>query len=426
MKETERNNSIIYLDHAATAPLRPEALNAMLPYLTEKYGNASAIYSIGSAARDAISECRRQIASLIGAKSQEIYFTSGGTESDNWALKMTAEKLDAGKKAGEKHACRGHIITTQIEHHAVLNSCRTLEKNGFEITRLPVNAQGFVNPEDVEAAIRPDTVLISVMAANNEIGTVEPLRPIGEIARRHGIWFHTDAVQAFGHIPIDVEKMHIDFLSASAHKIGGPKGVGLMYMRRGIELPSLMDGGGQERGHRAGTENVAGIVGFTKAAVLAFQNMESSREYTEKLRNHLIERVLNEIPGSHLNGPDPRPESRPAENAMENRLPQLPNNAKENRLLRLPNNANFRFDGLNNETMLVMLDLKGVCASGASACSAGSLEPSHVLKAVGLSEEQALSSLRFTAGTDNTLEQIDRAADILIKVTEHLRKTGRG
>ncbi len=322
--------------------------------------------------------------------------------------------------------CRGHIITTQIEHHAVLNSCRTLEKNGFEITRLPVNAQGFVNPEDVEAAIRPDTVLISVMAANNEIGTVEPLRPIGEIARRHGIWFHTDAVQAFGHIPIDVEKMHIDFLSASAHKIGGPKGVGLMYMRRGIELPSLMDGGGQERGHRAGTENVAGIVGFTKAAVLAFQNMESSREYTEKLRNHLIERVLNEIPGSHLNGPDPRPESRPAENAMENRLPQLPNNAKENRLLRLPNNANFRFDGLNNETMLVMLDLKGVCASGASACSAGSLEPSHVLKAVGLSEEQALSSLRFTAGTDNTLEQIDRAADILIKVTEHLRKTGRG
>ena len=401
MKETERNNSIIYLDHAATAPLRPEALNAMLPYLTEKYGNASAIYSIGSAARDAISECRRQIASLIGAKSQEIYFTSGGTESDNWALKMTAEKLDAGKKAGEKHACRGHIITTQIEHHAVLNSCRTLEKNGFEITRLPVNAQGFVNPEDVEAAIRPDTVLISVMAANNEIGTVEPLRPIGEIARRHGIWFHTDAVQAFGHIPIDVEKMHIDFLSASAHKIGGPKGVGLMYMRRGIELPSLMDGGGQERGHRAGTENVAGIVGFTKAAVLAFQNMESGREYTEKLRNHLIERVLNEIPGSHLNGP-------------------------ENRLLRLPNNANFRFDGLNNETMLVMLDLKGVCASGASACSAGSLEPSHVLKAVGLSGEQALSSLRFTAGTDNTLEQIDRAADILIKVTEHLRKTGRG
>ena len=393
MKETERNNSIIYLDHAATAPLRPEALNAMLPYLTEKYGNASAIYSIGSAARDAISECRRQIASLIGAKSQEIYFTSGGTESDNWALKMTAEKLDAGKKAGEKHACRGHIITTQIEHHAVLNSCRTLEKNGFEITRLPVNAQGFVNPEDVEAAIRPDTVLISVMAANNEIGTVEPLRPIGEIARRHGIWFHTDAVQAFGHIPIDVEKMHIDFLSASAHKIGGPKGVGILYIRRGTPFAPLLTGGGQERGMRAGTENTAGIVGLAKALELACAEQESEGKRLRAMRAKLEARI-SQIPRVHNNV------------RAENTLPGI---------------ANFSFEMIRGENIQTVMDSKGIAVSPGSACASGVHEPSHVLAAIGLSPLLADGAVRISFGYTSKASDIERIAQALAETAAFLR-----
>ena len=382
MSDTDK---IIYLDNAATTQVYPEVLEAMTPFFTEYYGNPSSIYTFAGKASEAVNKARSILAQGINARTDEIYFTGGGSESDNWALKATAEAYqDKGK----------HIITTKIEHHAILHTCEYLEKKGFEVTYLDVDEYGTVKLDELKKAIRPDTILISVMTANNEIGTIQPIAEIGAIAKEHGILFHTDAVQAFGHIPIDVETMHIDMLSASGHKLNGPKGIGLMYIRKGVKIRSFVHGGAQERQRRAGTHNVPGIVGFGKAAELAFADMDKRIDYETKLRDHLIERVLNEIPYSRLNG------------------------ERENRL---PNNANFCFRFIEGESMLILLDQQKICASSGSACTSGSLDPSHVLLAIGLPHEIAHGSLRITLSEKTTKEEIDFTADRLKEIIERLR-----
>lgn len=378
-------DKLIYLDNAATTQVYPEVLEAMMPYFTEYYGNPSAIYGFAGEAKKAVDESRRILAEGIGANPEEIYFTGGGSESDNWVLKA----------AIEAYASKGkHIITTKIEHHAILHTAQYLEKNGCEVTYLDVDENGLVDPEALRAAIRPDTILISVMAANNEIGTVEPLAEIGGIAHEKGVLFHTDAVQAFGNIPIDVDAMHIDMLSASAHKLNGPKGIGMLYIRKGIKIRSFIHGGAQERQRRAGTHNVPGIVGFGKAAKMAFDSMKQREEKESALRDHLIERILKEVPYARLNGHPTK---------------------------RLPNNANFCFRFIEGESMLILLDQNGICASSGSACTSGSLDPSHVLLAIGLPHEIAHGSLRLTLSAETTLEDIDFTVDTLKAIIERLR-----
>ncbi|MEE1250452.1 MAG: cysteine desulfurase NifS [Lachnospiraceae bacterium] len=378
-------DKLIYLDNAATTQVYPEVLKAMEPYFTEYYGNPSSIYSFAGESKKAVDGARQTIADFLHATPEEIYFTGGGSESDNWALKATAE---AYKSKGK------HIITSKIEHHAILHTCEYLEKQGFEVTYLDVDENGLVHPEEVEKAIRPDTILISVMFANNEIGTIEPIAEIGKIAKEHGVLFHTDAVQAFGHVPIDVDKMNIDMLSASGHKINGPKGIGLMYIRKGLKLGSFIHGGAQERHRRAGTHNVPGIVGFAKAVELASAHLEERMKYETELRDYYIHRVETEIPYAKLNG---------------------------DRTSRLPNNTNFCFRFIEGESMLILLDQKGICASSGSACTSGSLDPSHVLLAIGLPHEIAHGSLRVTISEKTTKEEIDYTVDELKKIIERLR-----
>ena len=386
MKMKGKNMSkVIYLDNAATTKVYPEVLEAMNPYFTEYYGNPSSIYSFVGEANKAVAKARETLADLIHARAEEIYFTGGGSESDNWALKATAEAYgDKGK----------HIITTKIEHHAILHTCEYLEKKGFEVTYLDVDEYGSVKLDELEKAIRPDTILISVMTANNEIGTIQPIEEIGQIARKYGVIFHTDAVQAFGHIEIDVDRMNIDMLSASGHKINGPKGIGLMYIRKGVKICSFIHGGAQERSRRAGTHNVPGIVGFAKAAELAKDSLGDRIAYETELRDYLIERVLKEIPYSRLNG---------------------------ERQKRLPNNTNFCFQYIEGESLLILLDQKGICGSSGSACTSGSLDPSHVLLAIGLPHEIAHGSLRLTLSEKTTKEEIDFTIDELKKIVDRLR-----
>lgn len=376
----------VYMDNAATTSLKPQVLEAMMPYLAGNYGNASSLYQEGREAREAIERAREETARAINAKPEEIYFTSGGTEADNWALKGVAfAKRDKGN----------HIVTTPIEHHAVLHTCDYLEKHGFEITYLPVDSDGLVNPDDVRKAIRPDTVLVSVMFANNEIGTVEPIAEIAAVCRERGVPFHTDAVQAIGHLPVDVEKMGVDLLSLSAHKFHGPKGVGALYIRKGIHLDPFVHGGGQERNRRAGTENVAGIVGLGAAIRLAVSSMPEVAPRVTALRDRLIEGVLEKVPEVKLNG---------------------------HRTRRLPGNAHFCFRYIEGESLLLNLDLKGISASTGSACTSGSLEPSHVLLALGISHELAQGSLRLSLDEDNTLEDVEYVLEVLPEVVEKLRK----
>ena len=409
-----------YMDHAATTPLSKDALEAMMPYLTTDYGNASTVYSYGQRAKAAVERSRRTIAATIGAKPSEIYFTSGGTESDNWALIGAAE---AGK--------RGHIITDSIEHHAILNTCAYLEKRSFDVTYLPVDREGHVDPDAVMAAIRPDTMLVSIMVANNEIGTIEPIAEIGARLQKHAeetgqrILFHTDAVQAYAHIPLDVDELKVDLMSASSHKLNGPKGVGFLYLRRGVKLPSFLHGGEQERGRRAGTENVAGIVGFARAAELACSTNPQPKTSTSgtdtaatstanahapessidrmaqriaqesAIRDHLIQRLLNEIPYTSLNG-DPTH--------------------------RLPNNVNVCFKYIEGETLLLLLNEKHIYASAGSACASGSLEPSHVLRAIGVAHEDAYGSLRFTISPETTIADVDEVVDLMKPIIAKLRE----
>ena len=375
----------VYLDNAATTKVRPEVVEAMLPYFTEIYGNASAVYDFGQKCKQAIEDARETIGSSIGTRASNIYFTAGGSESDNWALKGVAEVYkDKGK----------HIITTKIEHHAILHTCAYLEQQGYEVTYLDVDADGLVSPEDVKKAIRPDTILISVMFANNEIGTIEPIEEIGAIAHEHGILFHTDAVHAYAQVPIDVEKMHIDLLSASGHKLNGPKGIGFLYIRQGLKLKSFIHGGAQERKRRAGTENVPGIVGLGKAVEIAMATMDERIKKESELRDYLIARIEDEIPFAKLNG---------------------------HRVKRLPNNINFCFRFIEGESMLIMLDMAGICGSSGSACTSGSLDPSHVLLAIGLPHEIAHGSLRLTLSDEITKDQLDYVVDHLKEIVAKLR-----
>ena len=376
---------LIYLDNAATTALKPDVFEAMKPYFLENYSNPNSIYTFAQQSKKAVDEARETIAGLIGAKTNEIYFTAGGSESDNWAIKGCAEAFASKGK---------HIITTKIEHHAVLHTCEYLEKKGYEVTYLDVDETGMIRLEQLEQAIRPDTILISIMFANNEIGTIEPIREIGAIAKKHGVLFHTDAVQAFGHVPIRVDELNIDMLSASAHKFHGPKGIGFFYMRNSVKLGAYIHGGAQERARRAGTSNVPGIVGMAKAAQLAAENMEENNKKIAAVRDHLIERVLAEIPFSRLNG---------------------------HREYRLPNNANFCFRFIEGESLLILLDQKGICASSGSACTSGSLDPSHVLLAIGLPHEIAHGSLRLTLSEETTIEEADIVADSLKAIVERLR-----
>ena len=376
---------LIYLDNAATTRTAPEVVEAMLPYFTEKYGTPSSVYGFASANKEVITQQREKIAEVLGAKTDEIYFTAGGTESDNWALTATAEAYVSKGK---------HIITSRIEHHAILHTCEYLEKRGYEVTYLDVDENGLVDPNAVEAAIRPDTILISIMFANNEIGTIQPIREIGTIAREHGVLFHTDAVQAFAQVPINVDEYNIDMLSASGHKLNGPKGIGFLYIRKGVKIRSFIHGGAQERKRRAGTENVPGIVGLGKAVELAAATMAERAEKETKLRDYMIGRIENEIPYCRLNG---------------------------DRKKRLPNNINFSFRFIEGEGMLISLDLKGICASSGSACTSGSLDPSHVLLAIGLPHEIAHGSLRMTLGADTTREDIDYTVDCLKEIVADIR-----
>lgn len=378
-------DKLIYLDNAATTVVKPEVVEAMKPYFDELYGNAASVYRFAGKASKAVSEARSIIASYLGAKDKEIYFTGGGSESDNWAIKATAYALrNKGK----------HIITSKIEHHAVLHTLEYLETLGYEVTYLDVDENGVLKLDDLEKAIREDTILITIMFANNEIGTIEPVKEIGEIAHKHGIIFHTDAVQAYGHVPINVDELNIDILSASAHKINGPKGVGIMYLRETVRIGSFIHGGGQERGKRAGTHNTPGIVGFGKATELAVNTMEKRATYESELRDYLICRVLSEISYTKLNG---------------------------SRVDRLPNNANFSFRFIEGESLLIMLDQKGICGSSGSACTSGSLDPSHVLLAIGLPHEIAHGSLRLTLSEDTTKEDIDYVVDELKLIVGRLR-----
>lgn len=376
---------LIYLDNAATTRTSPSVVEAMLPYFSENYGNASGIYSIGVKSKEAINKSREIIADTIGAKMEEIYFTAGGSESDNWALKAAAEAL-RGKG--------NHIITTRIEHHAILNTCAYLEKQGFEVTYVNVDENGLVKMEELKQAIRQETILISVMFANNEIGTIQPIREIGEIAKSHGILFHTDAVQAYGQLPIRVDDLSVDLLSASAHKLNGPKGVGFLYIRRNVPIRSFIHGGAQERKRRAGTENVPGIVGFGQAAKEAAESMRERTDAEIRLRDYLIDRILKEVPYTRLNG---------------------------HRTKRLPNNTNFSFQFVEGESLLIMLDMEGICGSSGSACTSGSLDPSHVLLALGLPDEIAHGSLRLTLSAETTREEIDITVETIKKIVERLR-----
>lgn len=439
-----------YMDHAATTPLSKEALEAMMPYLTTEYGNASTVYTYGQRAKAAIERSRRTIATTIGAKPSEIYFTSGGTESDNWALigaaeagreqlSKTLQPQDTTAAVDQKYRCSskasmkcGHIITDHIEHHAILHTCAYLEKRGFDVTYLPVDHEGHVDPDAVMAAIRPDTLLVSIMVANNEIGTLEPIAEIGARLQKHAaetgqrILFHTDAVQAYAHIPLDVDELKVDLMSASSHKLNGPKGVGFLYLRRGVKLPSFLHGGEQERGRRAGTENVAGMVGFARAAEIACgvnpQPMTSTSDtdtdttstasahatassidrmaqriaQESAVRDHLIKRLLDEIPYTSLNG-DPTH--------------------------RLPNNVNICFKYIEAETLLLLLNEKHIYASAGSACASGSLEPSHVLTAIGIPHEDAYGSLRLTIGPETTIADVDEVVDLMKPIIAHLRET---
>ncbi len=376
---------LIYLDNAATTPARPEVVEAMLPYFTEKFGNPSAVYDFASQNKKVITDVRDRIADTLGGQSEEVYFTAGGSEADNWALKAAAEAYqDKGK----------HIITSKIEHHAILHTCEYLETKGFEVTYIDVDEDGILDLDALEKAIRPDTVLISIMFANNEIGTVQPIAEIGRIAREHGVIFHTDAVQAYGHVPIDVNEMNIDMLSASGHKLNGPKGIGFLYIRKGLKLRSFIHGGAQERKRRAGTENVTGIVGLGKAVEIAFATMEERRAKEIEMRDYLIQKVMAEIPYMRLNG---------------------------HRTMRLPNNVNFSFQFIEGESLLIMLDMKGICASSGSACTSGSLDPSHVLLAIGLPHEIAHGSLRLTLGENNTMEEMDYVIEALKEIVNRLR-----
>ena len=378
-------SDLIYLDHAATTAVHPDVLKEMLPYFTDKFGNPSSVYGFAANNKNKLTEARETIAGALGAKPEEIYFTAGGSESDNWALKCTAEAYGI-------HG--GHIITTKIEHHAILHTCKNLENRGYDVTYLDVDENGLIDLNTLEAAIRPDTFLISIMFANNEIGTIEPIKEIGEIAHRHGILFHTDAVQAFGQIPIHVDEMNIDMLSASGHKFNGPKGIGFLYIKKGLKLKSFIHGGQQERGRRAGTENVPGIVGIAKACEIAMTEMEERMKKETELRDYLIERILKEIPYTRLNGHSRK---------------------------RLPNNVNISFQFVEGESILIMLDMAGICASSGSACTSGSVDPSHVLLAIGLPHEIAHGSLRLTLGYENTKEEMDTVVDNLKRIITNLR-----
>lgn len=378
-------DKMIYLDNAATTKVADSVVDAMLPYFKEYYGNASSIYQLGAKSKEALDESREYIAGTLGAKTNEIYFTAGGSESDNWAIKATA---DAYAQKGK------HIITSAIEHHAVLHTCEYLEKHGYEVTYVGVDENGVIKLDELKAAIRPDTILISVMFANNEIGTIQPIKEIGEIAKEHDILFHTDAVQAYAQVPINVDEMHIDMLSASGHKLNGPKGIGFLYIRKGIKIRSFVHGGQQERGRRAGTENIPGIVGLAAAAKRSFSMLEEKMKKEIELRDYLISRIEAEISYCRLNG---------------------------DRKKRLPNNVNFSFQFIEGESMLILLDSKGIAASSGSACTSGSLDPSHVLLAIGLPHEIAHGSLRLTLSEENTKEEMDYVVEQLTAILERLR-----
>jgi len=378
-------NRVIYADNAATTRVSKRVLDAMMPYFTENYGNASSIYSIGRNAKKALEDARERIAKVLGAEPSEIYFTSGGSESDNWAIRGTAERLGAkGKK---------HIVTSAFEHHAVLHVCEYLEKNGYEVTYVPVNANGIINPEDVRKAIRPDTALVTIMYANNEIGTIQPIGEIAKICHEAGVLFHTDAVQAIGNVPINVKEQDIDMLSLSGHKIHAQKGIGVLYIKKGILIPNLIFGGGQERGKRAGTENIPAIVGLAEAMEAAVENIPAKVEKVSKMRDRLIDGILK-IPRTRLNG---------------------------DREKRLCGNVNVSIEGIEGESLLLMLDMKGICASSGSACTSGSLDPSHVLLALGLKHEVAHGSLRLSLSEENTDEEIDYILEVIPQIVEKLR-----
>jgi len=380
------DNKIIYFDHAATTPVKPEVLEEMMPYFTNKFGNASTIYSIGRESKKAIEEAREKVAKALGAMPREIFFTGSGSEADNWAIKGVAY---SNRSKGN------HIITTAIEHHAVLHTCQYLESDGFEVTYLPVDENGLVSPEQVRKAIKPNTILITIMFANNEIGTIQPIAEIGKIAKEHNIYFHTDAVQAVGNIPINVNELNVDLLSLSAHKFYGPKGVGALYVRKGVKITNFLHGGAQERGRRASTENVPGIVGLGKAIELATNNIEQYNKKFIELRDRTIEEITKKIPFVKLNG---------------------------DRYKRLPGNVNFSFQFIEGESLLLMLDMKGIAASSGSACTSGSLDPSHVLLAIGLDHETAHGSLRITFGEENTHEDVDYLMEVLPMIVERLRE----
>ncbi|MCR5798382.1 MAG: cysteine desulfurase NifS [Eubacterium sp.] len=379
-------SDLIYLDNAATTRTKPEVVEKMLPYFTENFGNPSAIYDFAARNKKAINDSRQIVAKALNADMRDIYFTSGGTESDNWALVAIAENYASKGK---------HIITTKIEHHAVLHTCQYLEKQrGFEVTYLDVDESGILDISKLESAIRPDTILISVMFANNEIGTIQPISEIGALARERDIVFHTDAVQAFGHVPIDVESMNIDLLSASGHKFGGPKGVGILYARNGINIKSFMHGGAQERNRRPGTENVPAIVGLGEAVRIATSHMAENAEKTRKVRDYIIDDILSDVDHCTLNG---------------------------HREKRLPNNINMSFNFIEGESLLIMLDMEGICASSGSACTSGAVEPSHVLQAIGLSEEMAKGSVRMTLDENISLEDAKKVCNKLKEIINRLR-----
>ena len=379
-------SEFIYLDNAATTRTSQAVVDAMMPYFNQYYGNPSSVYSFSNYGKEAMAKARKQIADVLGVNPEEIYFTAGGSESDNWALIATAEAYqDKGK----------HIITSKIEHHAVLHACQYLEKRGFEVTDLDVDENGTVDLEQLKSAIRPDTILISIMFANNEIGTIQPVKEIGEIAKAHNVLFHTDAVQAFGHIPIQADELNIDMLSASGHKFNGPKGIGFLYIRKGIKTKSFIHGGAQERKRRAGTENLPGIVGIGEAARLAAESLKERQEKEIQMRDYLINRITAEVPYVRLNG---------------------------HRINRLPNNVNLSFQFIEGESLLIMLDMAGICGSSGSACTSGSLDPSHVLLAIGLPHEIAHGSLRLTLSEENTMEEMDYVVEKIKEIVARLRE----
>ena len=379
-------SEFIYLDNAATTRTSQAVVDAMMPYFNQYYGNPSSVYSFSNYGKEAMAKARKQIADVLGVNPEEIYFTAGGSESDNWALIATAEAYqDKGK----------HIITSKIEHHAVLHACQYLEKRGFEVTYLDVDENGTVDLEQLKSAIRPDTILISIMFANNEIGTIQPVKEIGEIAKAHNVLFHTDTVQAFGHIPIQADELNIDMLSASGHKFNGPKGIGFLYIRKGIKTKSFIHGGAQERKRRAGTENLPGIVGIGEAARLAAESLKERQEKEIQMRDYLINRITAEVPYVRLNG---------------------------HRINRLPNNVNLSFQFIEGESLLIMLDMAGICGSSGSACTSGSLDPSHVLLAIGLPHEIAHGSLRLTLSEENTMEEMDYVVEKIKEIVARLRE----